>query len=213
MWLARQLSTVCELAGLVRESKPPVSRKETVLQDSVVVEYFRDRTDRESFYFRSGDNIENSVPCLDLSWGESNSDSVMDFIDAYNPDVIVVFGSSLIKEPLIKRFQGRMINMHLGLSPYYRGSSTNFWPLVDGKPECVGVTLHHVTKKIDGGMIILQARPVMAVNDTSHDIGCKTIMAGAECFNRIFSDFDRKDRKSTRLNSSHNSESRMPSSA
>jgi hypothetical protein len=75
--------------------------------------------------------------------------------------------------------------MHLGLSPYYRGSSTNFWPLVDGRPECVGVTVHHATLKVDGGNILLQARPDTVIGDSSHDIGCKTIMAGATLLQKV----------------------------
>ena len=45
------------------------------------------------------------------------------------PDVVLVFGTGLLKAPLIGAFPGRIINIHLGLSPYYRGAGTNFWPL------------------------------------------------------------------------------------
>ena len=37
-----------------------------------------------------------------------------------NPDIIVVMGTSLIKEEIIKIPQLGILNMHTGLSPYYR---------------------------------------------------------------------------------------------
>ena len=33
-----------------------------------------------------------------------------------------------------------MINVHLGLSPYYKGSATNFWPFVNNELQFLGVT-------------------------------------------------------------------------
>ena len=70
--------------------------------------------------------------------------------------------------------------MHLGLSPYYRGTATNFWPLVNAEPECIGATLHIATLKVDGGPILHQVRPIATATDTAHDLGCKTIQEGAK---------------------------------
>src|SRR5207244_13617600 len=73
----------------------------------------------------------------------------------------------------------RAVNLHLGLSPYYRGHATNFWPLVNGEPECVGATVHLATLDVDAGPILRQARPELAPDDRAHDAGCKAIVAGA----------------------------------
>ena len=94
--------------------------------------------------------------------------------------MIILFGSSIIKDFLLSEYEGRIINMHLGLSPYYRGSSTNFWPLVDALPECVGVTIHHAVLKVDGGRILSQGRPDVNEGDVSHDFGCKSIIKGVQ---------------------------------
>jgi methionyl-tRNA formyltransferase len=72
-----------------------------------------------------------------------------------------------------------MVNMHLGLSPYYRGTGTNFWPLVNSEPECVGATLHLAVAKVDAGPVLAQVRPDTAADDRAHDLGTKTIIAGA----------------------------------
>ena len=39
----------------------------------------------------------------------------------------MVYGTTIIKGDLIRIFEKRIINLHLGLSPYYRGAGTNFF--------------------------------------------------------------------------------------
>jgi phosphoribosylglycinamide formyltransferase-1 len=73
----------------------------------------------------------------------------------------------------------RPINLHLGLSPYYRGAGTNFWPLVNGEPEYVGATIHYLDAGLDSGPIIAHVRPEIARGDGPHDIGNRTIAAAA----------------------------------
>ena len=98
---------------------------------------------------------------------------------ALAPEVVLVFGTGILREPLLTTFAGRIINIHLGLSPYYRGSGTNFWPLVDRAPEYVGATIHYLDAGIDTGPIIAHARPDLAADDGPHDLGNKTIVAAA----------------------------------
>ena len=96
-------------------------------------------------------------------------------------EYIILFGSSIIKPPLLEFFNKKIINIHLGLSPYYRGSGTNFWPLVNNEPECVGATIHLAVLKVDAGSILAQARPEsLSELDNSHDIGCKAIISGTK---------------------------------
>jgi methionyl-tRNA formyltransferase len=96
------------------------------------------------------------------------------------PDVVLVFGTGILREPLLSTFKGRIINLHLGLSPYYRGAGTNFWPLVNREPEYVGATIHYLDAGIDTGPIIAHARPEMASGDGPHDVGNKAIVAAAD---------------------------------
>ena len=96
------------------------------------------------------------------------------------PDVVLVFGTGLLRQPLLDVFAGRMINIHLGLSPYYRGAGTNFWPLVNREPEYCGATIHFLDRGVDTGPIVAHVRPEIGKTDGPHDIGNKTIVAAAE---------------------------------
>ena len=70
------------------------------------------------------------------------------------------------------------INLHGGLSPYYKGSATLFWPFYFQQPELAGITYHIIDSKIDHGSIIQHFRPSINLNDTLHDIGCRAIKDG-----------------------------------
>ncbi len=185
-WLIDQLSSVCNIACAIVETKPAKNPSSKLNPDPEVRAYFNERDEAEKKWFGGNEGTFYRVKnTMEINWGESNSNKVCEFIKSFEPDLIVLFGCSIIKKPLQQQFAGRIINMHLGLSPYYRGSATNFWPLVDGMPECVGVTIHHATLKIDGGNIIMQARPDANQSDTSHDLGCKSIIAGFDCLSTV----------------------------
>ena len=69
--------------------------------------------------------------------------------------------------------------MHLGLSPSRsRYRDELYGPWFTAFQVC-GVTIHHATPKLDGGDVIGQRRPRVERGDASHDLGCKTIIAGA----------------------------------
>ena len=73
--------------------------------------------------------IDNSPPII-IKKGDINMPNVVENIIKKNPDLLVCYGSSLIKSKLLEFFKNRFLNIHLGLSPYYRGSGTNVWPLI-----------------------------------------------------------------------------------
>jgi methionyl-tRNA formyltransferase len=119
-----------------------------------------------------------------------NDKKVIDKIIRLNPDLIICYGASIIKSDLINKFSGKFINIHLGLSPYYRGSGTNVWPLINCEPEYVGATFMHIDKGIDTGSIIHQIRAEIALGDSPHSIGCRLIAKTCEVCKTIVKKFD-----------------------
>lgn len=79
---------------------------------------------------------------------------------AWDADYFIVFGSSYIKQPLIDWLvERRAINIHMGVSPYFRGNSCNFWAMYDGRPDLVGATIHLLSAGLDTGGILFHALP------------------------------------------------------
>lgn len=79
---------------------------------------------------------------------------------ALDADLFVVFGASFIRGALCDFLVARQaVNIHMGVSPQYRGSSCNFWALYDRRPELVGATIHLLTAGLDSGPMLLHALP------------------------------------------------------
>lgn len=149
----------------------------------IVTNHFDERRRQEDIYFsHDGARREPSRNCavLDLDAATLSDHSTIRFLEQCNIDVVAVYGTGLIKPPLLDRFGGRMLNMHLGLSPYYRGTATNFYPLLNNEPEFVGATIHMISAGIDSGDIIHHARPEISADDMPHTVGCKAIVAGID---------------------------------
>ncbi len=117
---------------------------------------------------------------LNVRCGEINSEGFASFLRDVKPDVIAVLGSSVIKTHIVSMPSIAMINLHSGLSPYYRGTWSYGWPIVNGEPEYIGVTVHHIDAGIDTGDIIYQTKPVLDENDDLNTIFLKVIAEGIE---------------------------------
>ncbi len=120
-----------------------------------------------------------------------NNPEVIDEIERLEPGLILVYGSCIIRKPLISKFPERILNAHLGLSPYYRGSGTNYWPLVNGEPEFVGCTFMYLDEGIDTGKIIHQIRPSMQIYDGPHQIGNRLIKEMSDIYAQIAVNFNK----------------------
>ena len=49
----------------------------------------------------------------------------------------------------------------MGVSPYYRGTSCNFWAIYDDNPSYVGSTIHLLSKGLDSGDILFHCIPLI----------------------------------------------------
>lgn len=94
------------------------------------------------------------------------------------PDIILVMGTSLIKEDIIKLPSLGILNIHTGISPFYRGGMTNFWPFIYNELGYCGVTVHKLDIGIDSGDIIFHGVPDIETNDSYSSINCKSIKLG-----------------------------------
>ena len=89
-----------------------------------------------------------------------------DALAEIDPDWIVLAGFMRILTPeLIRRFEGRLINIHPSLLPAFRGLDTHRQALEAGC-KLHGTTAHFVTEELDSGPIIAQSAVEVADDDT-----------------------------------------------
>jgi folate-dependent phosphoribosylglycinamide formyltransferase PurN len=179
-FVANTLAAQLDVAGVWQEEKSfqPMQYAGSADDAAVIRRHFAARDASEEAYFAAHEVV--TAPARRLPPGGCNAPQEIALMREARPDVVCVFGTSLLEQTLIDAFPGRILNIHLGLSPYYRGAGTNFWPLVNGEPEYCGATIHFLDIGVDTGPIVAHVRPDMRSGDGPHDIGNKTIVAAAE---------------------------------
>lgn len=147
------------------------------------LKHFSDRNQAEIEYFGK----QSPPPCatLQVAPKELNSRKSVDFVRSIQPDIVIIFGSGLIKDPLFAELPKETINMHLGLSPRYRGAATLFWPFYFLEPQYAGTTFHYIVAEPDAGTIVHQVTPELKMGDGIHDVGAKTVLASTDAAIRL----------------------------
>jgi hypothetical protein len=121
----------CAVVLMEREDvipDPPTGIKKTD-QDNFV-RHFRDRSIIEDNVFGrlDVDSVFNGIPCIRTISKTLNSPDTISFVKYFAPDIVFIFGTDLILGDLLDALPYHTLNMHLGLSPWYKGSATLFWP-------------------------------------------------------------------------------------
>lgn len=87
-------------------------------------------------------------------------------IDTFQPDLVVLAGfMRILGEPFVRRYAGRLLNIHPSLLPAFPGLHTHRRALAEGV-RVHGCTVHFVTPDLDHGPVIVQAAvPVLDDDD------------------------------------------------
>jgi phosphoribosylglycinamide formyltransferase-1 len=159
-------------------------------KNNILVKHFLDREKSEKKFFHNF--IKKKIKHKKILINKSefnNNKKIISKIKKSNPDIIISYGCSIIKGQLLKLYQKKIINIHLGLSPYYRGSGTNFWPFVTKKLQLIGATFMIIDSGIDTGPILFQLRARIYARDKIHDVGNRLIMDMTEKTEEIINNF------------------------
>jgi methionyl-tRNA formyltransferase len=108
-----------------------------------------------------------------------NHPDVVKLARELKPDLICVFGTSLIRGDLLNEGRLGIINLHGGLSPEYRGADCTFWALYNGEPEKIGCTLHYIDAGIDTGRLIAHISPEVREGDGELELFWRAVQDGA----------------------------------
>jgi len=101
--------------------------------------------------------------------------ALIDKIDSYQPQLVVLAGFMRILTPMfIRHYQGRLLNIHPSLLPKYRGLHTHQRALEAGD-KAHGASVHFVTEDLDAGPIILQARVPILPDDDEETLAARVL--------------------------------------
>lgn len=181
LYFINKIQTTFEISGVIIQNRenivpqPPENIED--IDRKNFIKHFSNRFFAEKKFFGSPNlpNCETHIVTSDTL----NSQKCLNFIKSINPDVVLIFGSDLIKNPLLSVLPKQTINLHLGISPRYRGAATLFWPFYFLEPNYAGSTFHYIISEPDAGDTIHQCTPTLDSSDGIHDVACKTVITSA----------------------------------
>ena len=80
----------------------------------------------------------------------------------------------ILSKNFIKKFDGKIINIHPSLLPKYKGLNTHF-RAINNNEKFAGCTVHYVTRKLDSGKIILQKKIKITKRDNPASLAKKVL--------------------------------------
>lgn len=188
-YVARQLAATGFLSGLVIERReehmPAPPSGLDVATRELFVTHFQGRVDAEARFFGHDSHLPDNVEVLHTSMAQLNGAEVQGFIERHAPDLLLSYGVHKLSAETLLYARGEKWNIHGGLSPWYRGAITHFWPHYLLEPQMTGMTVHELTEHLDGGDVVHQVLAPMVRGDGVHDSACRAVKACADELPRL----------------------------
>ena len=158
-YLINSLAKICNNLFVIKENFTFEERlKKEKTQSDIKKDYFDKVNDAEKKIFKNKLKNNSNIKIKNLGKNKLSKIKLTSIKSFLLSDLYIVFGSSYIKGRLINfLIKNKAINIHMGISPYYRGSDCNFWAQYDNNLHMVGGTIHKISKGLDSGPIIYHA--------------------------------------------------------
>lgn len=97
-------------------------------------------------------------------------------IEVYQPDLVILAGfMRILGDDFVRRYQGRLVNIHPSLLPAFPGMHTHAQALAAGV-RIHGCTVHFVTPSLDSGPILIQAAVPVLAGDTEDSLAARVLI-------------------------------------
>ena len=101
---------------------------------------------------------------------------LLSILNINNIDLICLAGfMRILSGNFIKKFKGKILNIHPSLLPKYKGLNSHKRALND-KEKYSGCTVHFVNSRLDSGKIILQKKVKISKNETKETLAKKVLI-------------------------------------
>lgn len=125
---------------------------------------------------------DERLRCVDVA--SVNDSTVQTLLAELQPACVVVSGTGIIRKKTLG-LAPVFLNIHVGITPRYRGVHGGFWAVWEQRPDLAGVTIHQIDPGVDTGAIIAQTTIEIDPNrDTFRTLPVKQYLAGLPLMRR-----------------------------
>ena len=105
-----------------------------------------------------------------------SENNLLSILKKNNIEMICLAGfMKILSKNFIKKFKGKILNIHPSLLPKYKGLNTHKRAL-NNKEKYSGCTVHFVNSRLDSGKIILQKKVKITKNETKASLAKKILV-------------------------------------
>lgn len=114
-----------------------------------------------------------------------NHQETVDWCRERRPDVTAVYGTAILRAPIIRVATRGTVNAHSSLLPHFRGVFAEFWQILHRRPDTAGVTFHFIDEGVDTGDILLQKPTVCEADTDPYQLRGRNILTTVEFFPEV----------------------------
>lgn len=181
-YIARALAATGRLSHLIIETReehtPEPPSTLTVDQKKLFRHHFNEREKVEKLFF--GECVWPDTKVIEISKDDLDNSEVRQVITEYASDLLLSYGCHKLSDKTLSYAPKYRWNCHGGLSPWYKGAITHFWPSYMLEPQMTGMTVHELTSKLDGGDVIHQCIAPLIRGDSLHQLAARAVIELAQ---------------------------------
>lgn len=143
----------------------------------------RERYERKMFFDNKEPSLDASIPSERVY--SFNLEDAVEKVKREDPDLIIVFGTEVLKGEILNVAKFNILNIHSDIVPKYRGSGFPFWIFYNRDFENLGTTIHICAAKLDAGDIVGQKFYKLDRNDRIYMLTYKTTMLAIDILREV----------------------------
>jgi len=173
-----------KLKALLKPQKLRLSLEEKLMNALFAREKQQEaRYEKELLFKGQEPYLDATIACEKVA--SFNHEDTVQKVKAENPDLIIVFGTPILKGEILNVAHKAILNIHRGIVPEYKGGGLPTWTLYNNDFDYLGVTIHVCTANLDAGDIVAQQSYRLEKNDHIHTLRAKTTMLAAQLLKEV----------------------------
>ena len=168
----KNIKTAVFISGTGSNLKNLIKFSKTKISPILIKLIISNRKKAKGLKYSTQYNIEKKIVNFNNNFSENK---ILDYINKKNIKFVCLAGfMKVLSKNFIKKFKGKIVNIHPSLLPKYKGLNTHKRALKN-KEKFAGCTVHYVTIKLDSGKIILQKKVKIKKKDTVNSLKKKVL--------------------------------------
>jgi len=168
----KKIKTAVFISGTGSNLKNLIKFSKTKISPIVIILIISNSNKAKGLKYSTQYNIQKKIANFN---NNSSENKIINYINKKNIKFICLAGfMKILSKNFIRKFKGKIVNIHPSLLPKYKGLNTHKRALKN-KENFTGCTVHYVTTKLDSGKIILQKKVKIKKKDTANSLKKKVL--------------------------------------